>query len=613
MAETTFTQDAQTQYFLRKEHRPSLPSGAYALVVNWQVAVDQKTEAKNDIKVEFSVAGERFSLNPADIHSVYPPQGGRGSYENSLPHVVLSRDTLPWERSAERGSHANNLPATGKQADDDKAPWLALILLHEAEAQQSKVYTTTLGKLPPQARESETGEHLAGQHDSDPVQAIDVPAQILHDCMPDLDELKLLCHVRARQADGKPMESVAVVLGKRLPAKGRNTVHLVSVENRYPRHDFDSSGQAGSTLVVLHSWSFSCECADHPESETLAGLFSRLGSGWLQLPPALNPDAERYLNRGLVPMQHAFRSGERGVSWYAGPLIPPRSLLAAPLAVKLPAAYADSLLVYEAEIGMLTVGYAAAWELGRLLVLQNRRILGALQKWRRQQIHHAHAQAAAAPGRPGSHLPSVQCACVCECPQPPEELRLWLQDLYQFKGVPLNYLLADERMLPPESIRFFTVDSLWMQALIDGVFGAARVPSTHQACCEDGEAALSEQFANKKLTGFLLRSNIVAGWPGLQVYVTAADQTRLKPYHYAQLSPAVALYLFEDEFTALTIQQTPDILHMSVEGQLQNPQIWKNSSLRVLQLKTFNQDSSHLLARQLLGRMQKFEVAVQWR
>jgi len=598
MAETAIDQGKPTQYFLRKEHRPALPSGAYSLVSKWHVTVDNKTEAQCDSKVDFWVAGERFCLNPADIHSVYPPQGGRGSYENSLPHVVLSRDTLPWERSA----------------DGDKAPWLALLLLHEAEAAQCKVYTTTLDALPRQARESKTGEHLNDhQNDADPVQAIDLPAQILHDCMPDADELKLLCHVRARQVAGQTMESAAVVLGKRLPAKGRNTVHLISVENRYRGHDFDSGGQAGCTLVVLHSWSFSCECAEHPESETLAGLFSRLGSGWLQLPPALNPHAESYLNQGLVPLQHGFRSGESGVSWYAGPLIPPRPLLDAPQPAKLPAACADSLLGYDTEIGMLRVGYAAAWELGRLLVLQNRRILAALQKWRRQQIHHAHAEAAAAAGSPGCHLPTVQCACVCECPQPPEELTQWLQDLLKFKGMPTNYLLADERMLPPESIRFFTVDPDWMKVLLDGVFGAARVPSTHQACCEDAEAAMLKSFASNKLTGFLLRSSIVAGWPGLQVYVTAADRTRLQPYHYAQLSPAVALYLFEGEFSTLTIQQTPDILHMSVEGQLQNPQLWKDSSQRVLKLSAFNQNSSHLLARQLLGRMQKFEVAVQWR
>lgn len=597
MAETASNQVKPTQYFLRKEHRPALPSGAYSLVTKWQVTVDNKTEAQCDSKVEFWVAGERFCLNPADIHSVYPPQGGRGSYENSLPHVVLSRDTLPWERSA----------------DGDKAPWLALLLLHESEAAQAKVYTTTLGALPRQARESKTDEHLNGhQNDADPVQAIDLPAQILHDCMPDAGELKLLCHVRARQVDGQAMESAAVVLGKRLPAKGRNTVHLISVENRYRGHDFDSGDQAGCTLVVLHSWSFSCECAEHPESETLAGLFYRLGSGWLQLPPALNPHAESYLNQGLVPLQHGFRSGERGVSWYAGPLIPPRPSLDTPQPAKLPAACADSLLSYEAEIGMLRVGYAAAWELGRLLVLQNRRILAALQKWRRQQIHHAHAETAAAAGSSGCHLPTVQCACVCECPQPPEELTQWLQDLLKFKGMPTNYLLADERMLPPESIRFFTVDPDWMKVLLDGVFGAARVPSTHQACCEDAEAAMLKSFASKKLTGFLLRSSIVTGWPGLQVYVTAADQTRLQPYHYAQLSPAVAMYLFKGEFARLTIQQTPDTLHMSVDRHKQSADIWKNADKRVLKLSTFMQADSHRLAFELLDWMQKFEVSVEW-
>lgn len=35
-------------------------------------------------------------------------------------------------------------------------------------------------------------------------------------------------------------------------------------------------------------------------------------------------------------------------------------------------------------------------------------------------------------------------------------------------------MVADEAMLPPESIRFFYLDNSWLDALIDGAFGIGR-------------------------------------------------------------------------------------------------------------------------------------------
>ena len=43
------------------------------------------------------------------------------------------------------------------------------------------------------------------------------------------------------------------------------------------------------------------------------------------------------------------------------------------------------------------------------------------------------------------------------------------------RGVPFNYLVPDERMLPAESIRFFQLDESWMDCLLDGAFSIGRV------------------------------------------------------------------------------------------------------------------------------------------
>src|SRR5882724_11094922 len=52
----------------------------------------------------------------------------------------------------------------------------------------------------------------------------------------------------------------------------------------------------------------------------------------------------------------------------------------------------------------------------------------------------------------------------------PEQMQSWLTDLCLLYGVPFHNLVIDDRMLPPESIRFFYIDRNWIEALVDGVF-----------------------------------------------------------------------------------------------------------------------------------------------
>src|SRR5262249_9657106 len=152
--------------------------------------------------------------DPSGIPGVYPPDGSRGAYALCVPHILLARDTLPWERRAKSGVDA---------------PWLALLLLNQTESAAHPIQTTTLA-----AYRKEVRLNLEpGQEDSDLVQVIDVPASLLHSALPTLEELPKLCHTRVVQ-NAKETVTNAVVVGKRLPSPGRNTAHLVSLENRYP-------------------------------------------------------------------------------------------------------------------------------------------------------------------------------------------------------------------------------------------------------------------------------------------------------------------------------------------------------------------------------------------
>src|SRR5262249_15581982 len=112
-------------------------------------------------------------------------------------------------------------------------------------------------------------------------------------------------------------------------------------------------------------------------------------------------------------------------------------------------------------------------------------------------------------------------------------------------GVPFDYLVPDSRLLPDESIRFFYLDRSWTDRLVDGAIAVGKIGSREQAHHQASHAPVCQQldvtersvrdlqrtrvtFDNlragqyksgsaKTITGFLLRSAAVSGWPHMDV------------------------------------------------------------------------------------------------
>ena len=120
----------------------------------------------------------------------------------------------------------------------------------------------------------------------------------------------------------------------------------------------------------------------------------------------------------------------------------------------------------------------------------------------------------------------------------------FLAHLRLLVGVPFDYLVPDPRMLPDESIRFFHLDRSWTDRLVDGVFAVGKIGTReqahHQAAAPDIEARLdeaepgvrplqrglgtlqepaatAEADAGQPITGLVLRSALVSGWPHMEV------------------------------------------------------------------------------------------------
>jgi hypothetical protein len=140
----------------------------------------------------------------------------------------------------------------------------------------------------------------------------------------------------------------------------------------------------------------------------------------------------------------------------------------------------------------------------------------------------------------------------------------WLGRLRLLQGVPFEYLVPDEGLLRPETIRFFYVDRNWTDAAVDGAIAAGTVPgrdrrevqADHLALrglVDDAERAqwvdppATSTFAGP-ITGFLLRSRAVSGWPGLHVHAFAGVKKlrrELRVLRIERLAPAVLLAMFE--------------------------------------------------------------------
>jgi hypothetical protein len=144
----------------------------------------------------------------------------------------------------------------------------------------------------------------------------------------------------------------------------------------------------------------------------------------------------------------------------------------------------------------------------------------------------------------------------------------FLAGLRQLQGVPFVHLVPDARMLPAESIRFFYVDPNYLDALCDGAqsVGLHTTRDAMQQAMVRGTlrgSAIARTHARRSLltghalraanaapgdpvAGFLLRSAVVSGYPGLEVkgFLKADGTGPIDPVRIDHLAPDVLLALF---------------------------------------------------------------------
>jgi hypothetical protein len=170
-------------------------------------------------------------------------------------------------------------------------------------------------------------------------------------------------------------------------------------------------------------------------------------------------------------------------------------------------------------------------------------------------------------------------------PPPPQSITTWLTHLTLLYGVPFSYLVPDARMLPPESIRFFYVDPNWLNRCVDGalsvgvlstaeqIFNEAFFAYFHQGLAAEqqavrptlrGRAPSDTVLTGGTTGGFLMRSVVVSGWPGLEVTATKGGNP-VGLLRMDRLASDVLLVLFNDIPDVVQIIEPSEGLRFGVE------------------------------------------------
>ncbi|PST83934.1 hypothetical protein C7T94_04105 [Pedobacter yulinensis] len=185
-------------------------------------------------------------------------------------------------------------------------------------------------------------------------------------------------------------------------------------------------------------------------------------------------------------------------------------------------------------------------------------------------------------------------------------METWFSRLHLFYGVPFNYLVPDERMLPQESLRFFQVDSNWMEALIDGTFSIGSSKPSSDSVLLGHSIAIRQQAKEKiasvranilskakgpaaekakkllqtyvaappgPVSGFLLRSMVITGWPGIQVhgFSDAAGSTPIPILRMEKLSSSLLFVLFDGVVQSVNFQEPSEGVHFGVTPDTSPP------------------------------------------
>jgi len=578
-------------------YEAALPAGNYKFVLQQSVNLEGDAPRHYYRDQSFEVLAPRYAIDTDDIQAYFPPNGGVADYTNTLPHLVLGSRNLPWERRPGRAGE----------------PWLALLVIseHDIAGDKAVFKTGTIADLVPQNKttaqwtRTEEGKSILLpmfnrlEDLKTPVRLLDLDLNLFRTVCPSREELPFLAHIRqVNIADKVPLEMVAngdfsVLVANRFPPLGASTVYLVSLEGWTQLLDTPASTSASASrlrLITFADWNFVNDPAGH---DTFGGLMKQLKNNsrlfGVKLPASTGVKyVDNALERAYVPLDYKPLDSTQTFAWYRGPLAPlTRNRLTETVFER-----ADAAMIFDQAKGILDLSYASAWELGRLLALSSPAFAKGLRLFiegRQNAAEFAREIEAFLQLHSSSFVQPPSGDTAFEQVRIADELVEWIARLVLLYPVPFHYLVPHQSLLPSESLRFFHLDDNWVNALVDGAFSIAvrDVATERKALRTELQETLSqivyqhrlrlqgqspawkpsESYMSVPKSGFLLRSRIVTGWPGVEITVKTSarpDPNLPAILRFDQISDGVLFCLARDVIQEVTFREPLEGLSFGV-------------------------------------------------
>lgn len=536
-------------------HSPKIKEGTYTISANQTMdGTDILADsASTNTNQKIHVNGPRFNLGPQEILSVFPPNGSSGDHTHVMPHLVLNRSTLPWEID-------RKLLPWDTNSVSEKDPWLALILFNGDEMPEIK--TETVGNLKFN-NDADIPDPIYNPG-NESITTIEVKTSLVQEILKATD-LPYLSHVRIKH-HAEDVKSLSLersyIVGKRLPKAGStSTVHLVSLVD-FPMADTSENIK----FVSLFNWSFTCPKEKPAFKDILKSLDTRSFRLYAENQDKTTIENKYYLN-GYVPLPHFMRKGLKTLSWYRSPLLPDVRCFTEP---DLTMAYGpDNYLELDNNTNMLHVTYAAAWQLGRMLTLENtpaglaihklkRNVAQAIKSQKMAKSSHInfltvsnqsenHQQLLAAVNKPENVLKANENADLSSVTFD-KIISDWFSSLISLEVIPFNYLVPHDSMLPPESLRMFVLDFNWIIALLEGALSVGGK--------ENFTLPKPKYTQDKIYSGFLLRSEVIGDYPDFHIAAYTERLTDIEEVDSGSISPSIKRKLSNDVLFCLFQMET---------------------------------------------------------
>lgn len=381
---------------LAESRVPTLRQGLYRITVDEHTNIkDKDTPVVFHEEVDVVLTNRRFTLPQEEVYSVYPPADSRGSYGMCLPHIVLNHSTLPW--------------TYGLGDVGGMIPGMALFVCAEEDGVRER--RMSVSELPDAAGDAELYipqslriDLADAEKGDEECRAVDLPVPLFLGMCPKAEELSLLTHVKEVALDDKVTDPLvkegkfACVVANRFPrepgeaeAQVKHKAYLVSLREYgtllLSGRMNELASYAYARLLCLAEWEFYVTKQPYDFRTVIKGI----SPGVLYGEPGEAVRDEELcdiLKRGYYPIDHDLRDGSKTVSWYRGPLLPILETVAKPNYH----IFSDQMYAYDPDSGLFDVSYACAWQLGRMLALQNLSVCKELLLWRFHNCHEAARQ-----------------------------------------------------------------------------------------------------------------------------------------------------------------------------------------------------------------------------